>query len=243
MVDDLADPAAAAVTLFTAPGTCARVAAVGMFEAGVPFEARLVRFMAGEHRSEPFLAVNPLGKVPALFIDGEVITENVAIVRYLAQRFPEAGLMPVTADARQEARQIADLCYCAATLHPIVTRIRIPTMFAETPEAQASVYRRAAEMMTQSLALAERRLQEGLWWYGERWSLMDVYLNWVWFRITGAGFDPAPFPRLADHDRRNADRPSMHKLLELEAGLEARLEAEGLRFRPPEPPRRRSAPS
>jgi len=243
MADDTSDPAAAAVTLFTAPGTCARVAAVGLFEAGVPFEARLVRFVAGEHRSEPFLAVNPQGKVPALFIDGEVITENVAIVRYLAQRFPEAGLMPVTTDAFQEARQIADLCYCAATLHPIVTRIRIPTMFAETPEAQASVYRRAAEMMTQSLALAERRLQVGAWWYGERWSLMDAYLNWVWFRITGAGFDSAPFPRLADHNRRNADRSSVRRMLELEARLDAQLETEGLRFRPPEPPRSGDASS
>ncbi|HEY5411423.1 MAG TPA: glutathione S-transferase family protein [Caulobacteraceae bacterium] len=188
------DPDTAPISLHMAPGTCARVPAIALFEAGAAFEPRLVRFLAGEHRSAAYLTINPLGKVPALFIDGAVITENVAIVSHLAHRFPEAGLMPVTTDALQEARQIADLCYCAATLHPIVTRIRIPTMFAETPEAQASVYRRATETMLQSLAVAERRLQDGAWWYGERWSLMDAYLNWVWFRIAGAGFEPGPFP-------------------------------------------------
>lgn len=226
------------IQLFTAPGTCARVAAVGLFEAEAPFEPTLVRFMAGEHRSPAFLAVNPLGKVPAVRIDGSVIVENTAIVRYLARRFPEARLMPPVHDDLEDAHQIADLCYCAATLHPIVTRIRIPTFFAATPEAQASVYERAIEAMAQSLGPAERRLKAGDWWYGEAWSLMDAYIDWVWFRITGAGFDPKPFPALVDHERRMAERPAVRKALALEADLERRLETEGLRFTPPGPPPR-----
>ena len=237
MAQDISSPDPSAVTLFMAPGTCARVAAVGLFEAEVPFAPQLVRFMTGEHRSPAFLAVNPLGKVPALRIEGTVIVENTAIVRYLARRFPEAALMPLANGDVEDAHQVADLCYCAATLHPIVTRIRIPTFFAETPEAQASVYRLALEAMIQGLALAERRLQDRAWWYGAEWSLMDAYLNWVWFRITGAGFDPAPFPALSDHDRRMAARPAVQRALELEANLQAQLEAEGVSFRPPAPPR------
>ena len=144
--------------------------------------------------------------------------------------------MPEVSGGPEDAWQVADLCYCAATLHPIVTRIRIPGFFADTPEAQASVYKRATEAMVQALAVAERRLAAQPWWYGERWSLMDAYLNWIWFRIAGAGFDTAPFPALADHDRRNAERPSLVRIRALEAELEAQLESEGLRFRPPEPP-------
>ena len=226
------------VTLFMAPGTCARVAAVGLFEAEVAFEPRLVRFMTGEHRSPAFLAINPLGKVPALRIDGSVIVENTAILRYLARRFPEAVLLPTVAGDIEDAHQVADLCYCAATLHPIVTRIRIPTFFADNPQAQASVYRLAVEAMIQALAPGERRLQQGPWWYGERWSLMDAYLNWVWFRITGAGFETTPFPALIEHDRRMAARPAVRRALELEAKLQAQLEAESLSFRPPPPPGR-----
>jgi glutathione S-transferase len=40
------------------------------------------------------------------------------------------------------------------------------------------------------------------WWYGSDWSMMDAYLNWCWFRATGAGFDPTPFPRLATDAER-----------------------------------------
>ena len=237
MAQDISNLDPSQVALFMAPGPCARVAAVGLFEAEVPFAPQLVRFLAGEHRSPAFLAINPLGKVPALRIDGSVIVENTAIVRYLARRFPDAALMPPASGALEDAHQVADLCYCAATLHPIVTRIRIPTFFADTPEAQESVYRRAVEAMVLSLAPAERRLQDKPWWYGEDWSLMDAYLNWVWFRITGAGFATVPFPALSDHDRRMAARPSVRRALELEAEMDAQLEAEGLRFRPPGPPR------
>ena len=67
-------------TLFMAPYTCARVTAIALEEAGVEFDAHLIRFMRGEHKSPEFKARNPKGKVPALEIDDEVLTENVAIL-------------------------------------------------------------------------------------------------------------------------------------------------------------------
>jgi len=73
-------------TLWMAPYTCARVTAIALEEAGVEFDTRLVRFMRGEHKSPEFRARNPTGKVPALEIDGDVPTENVAILTYLAER-------------------------------------------------------------------------------------------------------------------------------------------------------------
>ena len=56
-------------TLYFAPGTCARVALTALEEVGQPFETRLIAFMAGDHRSPDFLAINPAGKVPALVTD------------------------------------------------------------------------------------------------------------------------------------------------------------------------------
>src|SRR5690348_7587709 len=75
-------------TLWMAPYTCARVTAIALEEAGVEFDTRLVRFMRGEHKSAEFKTRNPKGKVPALEIDGNVLTENVAILSYLAERLP-----------------------------------------------------------------------------------------------------------------------------------------------------------
>jgi glutathione S-transferase len=63
-------------------------------ELGVPFEAVPVNFQAGEQRRPPFIELNPAGKVPVL-VDGDfVLTESVAIVLYLAEKYPEKGLLP-----------------------------------------------------------------------------------------------------------------------------------------------------
>ena len=59
--------------LWFAPQTCARLTLTALEEIGQPFETRLIAFMAGEHRGEEFLAINPAGKVPVLVADGTVI--------------------------------------------------------------------------------------------------------------------------------------------------------------------------
>ena len=43
--------------------------------------------------------------------------------------------------------------------------------------------------MRPNFALIERRLADNEWWYGQQWSIMDAYINWVWFRVTGTAFD------------------------------------------------------
>ena len=86
--------------------------------------------MRGEHKAPEFKSRNPKGKVPALEIDGTVLTENVAILWYLHQRHPEARLLPATSTPLEDARNLADLCFCSATLHPLVTRIRMPSACA-----------------------------------------------------------------------------------------------------------------
>ena len=90
--------------------------------------------------------------------------------------------------------------------------------------------------MAVQFTFVERRLSESEWWYGSDWSIMDAYLNWCWFRVTGAGFDPTPFPRFATHAARIAERPSVQRALRREQADGDTLEAEGLLFVPPPPP-------
>src|SRR5207253_802989 len=64
-------------------------------ELGAEFESVTVNMIAGEHRRPEFLKINPAGKLPVL-VDGDlVLTESVAIVLYLADKYPEKGLSPV----------------------------------------------------------------------------------------------------------------------------------------------------
>jgi glutathione S-transferase len=215
-----------------APGTCARVPSICLEEAGQDFETVLIRFLRGEHKSPDYKKLNPKGKVPTLVIDGEVLTENVAIATYLSDRFPDAQLLPETSDSLIRARQLADLSFCSATLHPIVTRIRMPQFFASEDAAQ-SVWEKGCGALTEFFEYIENRLTGQPWWYGNQWSAMDAYLYWVFWRVEGADFDVTPFPHFKDHCRRMEERPAVQRAWQRENAATAQLEAEGLNFKPP----------
>lgn len=214
--------------LYFAPGACSRVPMIALEEVGQPFETHLVSFMKGEHKSPEYLELNPAGKVPLLVADGQPIAQNPAIQTFLARAFPEAGLLPFTGESLAEARILAQLAWFSADLHPLVTRIRIPQFISDaTPERVKEI---ALAAMAQQLAPLERRLQRQDWVLGEIWSSVDAYLYWVWFRITGAGFDAAPFPNIAAHHARMDARPAVQRALAREAEAQADLEARGLAF-------------
>lgn len=218
--------------LYMAPYTCARVTAIALNEAGVEYETKLIRFMRGEHKSPEFKAVNPKGKVPALQIDGEILTENVAILLYLNERFPAAALLPEARSAVDRARQIADLCFCSATLHPLVTRIRMPQLFAG-PDNAAAVKHAGSLAMDEYFQLVEHKLADQPWWYGNAWSVMDGYLYWIFWRVEGAGYDVSRYPNFTAHARASETRPAVQRALANEAAAHAQLEAEGVAFIPP----------
>jgi glutathione S-transferase len=218
-------------TLYIAPYTCARVTMIALEEAGVAFDTEVVRFMRGEHKSPEFKRLNPKGKVPALAIDGAVLTENVAILWYLHERHPNARLLPNAATPAERAAIIADLCFCSATLHPLVTRIRMPMMFAGADNAVA-VKSTAELAMDEYFALVEARLTASQWWYGGDWSAMDGYLYWIYWRVEGAGYDVARFPQFTAHARANEQRPAVQRALAREEAAQAQLVAEGAAFVP-----------
>src|SRR6266849_4602669 len=75
-------------------GNSAR-AAFGLFESGAPFEPRQLNIKANQNREPAYLAINPMGKIPALVDEGIVLWESTAINWYVAERYPMSGLLPV----------------------------------------------------------------------------------------------------------------------------------------------------
>lgn len=90
-------------------------------ETGVPFEAITVNMLAGEHRSPEFLRINPAGKLPALVDDDFVLTESIAMVLYVAEKFPDRGLMPE--DLRERAEVYRWLLFTTTELEQPLWRI------------------------------------------------------------------------------------------------------------------------
>ena len=218
--------------LYFSPGSCPRVSMIALEETSAPFETHLVAFMAGEHRKPEFLARNPSGKVPVLMVDGQPIVQTVAILGFLDEAFPDATLFPELQSPLARAQFLGDLVSCSADLHPIVTRIAFPQIMIDHAEGAAALRAKALEMMAFQLNRFEARLQLQPWLAGQQWSVLDAYLHWVWFRITGAGFDPAPFPKISDHYARTLERPSVQRAIAREAEAVRDLESRGLMPRP-----------
>ncbi len=212
--------------LYASPGACSRVPMIALEEAGAEFEVALIRFMNGAHKRPEYLALNPKGKVPCLITPDGPLTENPAIALYLAAQFD--GLLPPAGTAMDQARITADLVFCSATLHPIVSRMRVPMFIADGAAAIASVTEKAAAAMAPMARLIDDRLSDGPWWYGGDWSIMDAYIFWVWTRIAGGDFPTEPYPNWAAHAARMTARPAVIRALARDAALQSTLEAEGL---------------
>lgn len=215
------------ILLYSAPGTCARVPMITLEEIGVAYETRLVRFRKNEQKSAEYKKYNPKGKVPTLVYGDTALTENVAILGFLNDTFPEARILPAANSPMERAQITADLSFCSATLHPIVSRIRISHVWGGEV-GSAAVKELGMKAMREYFDLIDSRLADGAWWYGNQWSSMDAYLYWIFWRVEGAGFDTSPYPNYQEHTKRMEDRPSVKRFQARENAHIAQLEAEGL---------------
>ena len=117
--------------------------------------------------------MNPRGKVPALEVDGKVITENTAILTYLAKRFPQKKLLP--ADPIEEARCIATMAWFSNTVHPCYTHYVRPERYAEGEAAQASVKETGKKAFHAQCAEIDSILQGREWIMGSQFTVADGY--------------------------------------------------------------------
>jgi glutathione S-transferase len=105
------------ITLFHSPQTRSSGALTLLEELGAPYELRVLNMKAGEQRQPAYLAINPLGKVPAILHGETLVTEQVAIFIHLADLFPQAGLAPGLTDP-QRGTYLRWLVYYAACYEP-----------------------------------------------------------------------------------------------------------------------------
>jgi glutathione S-transferase len=87
------------ITFFHSPNTRSTGVLILLEELGVPYELTVLNMKAGEQREPRYTTINPMGKVPAVTCDGELVTEQPAIYIYLADLFPQGGLAPAIDDS------------------------------------------------------------------------------------------------------------------------------------------------
>jgi glutathione S-transferase len=198
--------------LFYAPGTCALASHIALEEAGADYTAVRLDFSKNEQTKPDYLAINPKGRVPALATDRGTLSENVAILAYIAQRYPEAKLAPLN-DPFAFAEIQAFNSYLASTVHVAHAHGRRGYRWASDQSSFDDMKRKLPESMGACFDLIERDMLKGPWVMGEAYTICDPYLFTAAEWIEGDGLDPKRFPSVVDHRTRMHDRPAVKRAL------------------------------
>jgi glutathione S-transferase len=158
------------LTLYYSPGACSMASHIVLEESGEKYEAKKVDLAGGEQRTEAYLKINPLGRVPALRLDnGEPLAENTAILPYLGKRF---DLWPK--DAIAEAKALSIIGFFATSVHPAHAHVGRPERYASDSTAFATIKETGLKAFHGYLKQIDGMLV-GREWFSDRYSVLDPY--------------------------------------------------------------------
>lgn len=177
------------------PGTISIVIAIALEEAGLPYDAVLVDFTRSDQQSAEYLAVNPKGRVPALEMDGAILTETGAILEYIASVAPDAGLVPSNPILAAHMRAV--MYYLATTMHVNHAHRMRGHRWADRKSSFEDMTAKVPQTMANSCAFVEENAFKGTMVVGDTFSLADPYLFVISQWLPGDGVDLADYPRLA----------------------------------------------
>ena len=188
-------------------------------EVGAPYRIELVNLHKGEHKQPAFLALNPMGKLPAIVHRGTVITETGAICTYLADAFPAAGLAP-RLDEPARGTYLRWMFFGAGCVDPgLIDRM----LSRPAPERTSALGYGRYEDMVATLELA---LSPGPYLLQQRFSAADVYIGaQIGFGIMTKSLEPRPaFERYLG---LLTQRPAYQRFMQHTEQLVTRLNASG----------------
>ena len=154
------------------------LAPLAMFEElGVPCTRVPVRIDAEEHRGRDYLAINPVGEIPALELpDGRIMTESAAMVLLIGERHPEGGLVPGPDDA-DRPDFLRWLLFMATSVYMTFTRTVYPERGTTDPDAAEPVRQAALEQLERQYSILDGAIAGAPWFLARGYGALDIYLT------------------------------------------------------------------
>ena len=207
------------VTLFHAPNTRSSGALTLLEELGAEYDLHVLNFKNAEQLDPAYLAVNPMGKVPAVKHGDALVTEQVAVFLYLADLYPEAGLTPAIGDPLR-GPYLRWMAFYGSCFEPALVDRALKREPAPRGMSPYGDYDTTVKAVTDQLA-------SGTWILGERITAADVLWGTALTWTTGFKLVPLTPVIQAYIDRWNA-RPSVARVKARDAALaEAQAAAQG----------------
>jgi glutathione S-transferase len=196
--------------LYYMKGACSLASYISLNEAGLKFEAIKVDHSTRKTPDgEDFNAINTKGYVPALRLDnGELLTENVAVLQYIADRNPASKLAPA-AGTLERYRLMEWLSYINSEVHK-------PFGALFSPDASEDVKKFARNNLTKRVDWLEKALGSKTFLMGEQFTVADAYLYVVLGWSSHVGIDLGKWPALKRHHERVGSRPHVIAALKAE---------------------------
>ena len=203
------------IKLYYSPGACSLASHIVLEELGIAYEPVLVSLKDGEHKKADFLKINPRSRVPALNVDGKILTETVAILTYLGGGYAERGLWP--RDTWRQAEALALMSWLSSTVHIAVAGIFRPERYAASLVAQDDVKATSRVQLEKHFAEIEKMLTGKTFAMGGQYTVCDPYLLvfFRWGNRIGINMKER-FPTWGKHAQRVASRPTVKRVFEAE---------------------------
>lgn len=180
-------------------------ARLGLAECGAPYETREINLLAGEQKTDEYKRIHPLSRIPALDDDGVVVWESGAILQYIAEKHPEAQLLPTGLADR--AVVYTWLHFAEAQLHALMGAMGFQYLRRAPDKRDETVLARGRKRMPQVLASMEAQL-DGKEYFAGDFSIADC-ANAPWLEMAPTlEIDLSPFPNVSAWLDRMRARPS-----------------------------------
>lgn len=191
--------------LYYLKGACSLASHIALYEAGLKFDvASLDRATRIASDGTEFNKLNPKGYVPALLLDnGELLTENAAVLQYIADRAPEKKLAP--ANGTFERLRLQEwLAFVNSEVHKSFAPLFNPAAPPEAKEFTKVNLNKRLDWLDQTWGSRSFLM-------GETFTVADAYLFTVFGWLKGAGLDPDKWPALKRFHERVAARPAVQQ--------------------------------
>ena len=200
--------------LFYSPGACSIVSHIALEEAGADYEIVKVTLAEGEHLKPEYLAINPHARVPALATDQGVITEQIAVVNYIADLFGKEGSVP-RGDAFATAKCNELLGWFSSTVHISFATIWRGSRFTHDESVWPTLQAGGRTSLEKQFAEIEERCGDG-WLIDGEFTSADSYaaIFYRWGRRIE--MDMSGYPRWAALVGRVLGRPAVQRVLDRE---------------------------
>jgi len=203
------------LTLYYAPHTCSLASHIALKDSGAPFDLRRISFKATEQQSPEYLKINPKARVPALVTPRGILTETPAMLAYIAQSFPNAGLAPLD-DPFVFAEIQSFNSYLCSTVHVAHAHRMRGYRWTDDPAAIVALQKKVPQSVTACFEMIEQNMLRGPWVMGDTYTIADPYLFTLSQWLESDGADLARLPRVLDHRARMAERPNVKKAVAAE---------------------------